>query len=234
MMNKKLYFTLVALISVLQASAQHYPDKPATHGMLIMGSDRIYASHLPMFHSPHDYQIILELKFSGEGMEKYLKDRKDHPDELVYTIEPETFVLPEMVKHAKKFKASIYRGHFERGGTMIAKDVPMIINQVIYYSQLKKDGQRPDLLKYILFGNDKEQFLAHQINAAPDFDEITSVKTNSQVIQKLNSQYQILEFNEKDARQKFSWKTNNAQLSTKQVIEFTHHQNLYIEFRDLD
>ena len=36
-------------------------DKPATHGMLIFGTNKIYASHLPMFHSPHNYQVILEL-----------------------------------------------------------------------------------------------------------------------------------------------------------------------------
>lgn len=77
--------------------------------MLLMGSEIIYASHLPMFHSPHDYQIILILKFNIEGNRKYLEDREKHPDELVYTIEPEVFVLPEMVNHTKKFKASIYR-----------------------------------------------------------------------------------------------------------------------------
>src|SRR3569623_786421 len=28
-------------------------DKPSDHGMLVVGSDSVYLSHLPMFHSPH-------------------------------------------------------------------------------------------------------------------------------------------------------------------------------------
>src|SRR5882672_7990101 len=130
-MLRKLSSTWISLLFSSSIAAQHYHDKPDTHGMLLMGSETIYASHLPMFHSPHDYQIILKLKLDAEGNQKYLEDRKAHPDELVYSIEPEVFVLPEMVKYTKKFKAKVYRGHFERMGVMIVEDVMVTIEQVI-------------------------------------------------------------------------------------------------------
>ena len=40
-------------------------DKTSVHGMLIFGKEKIYASHLPLFHPPHDYQIILELELNS-------------------------------------------------------------------------------------------------------------------------------------------------------------------------
>ncbi len=226
--------TFVAFILVSSLFAQHYHDKPATHGMLLMGSETIYASHLPMFHSPHDYQVILKLKFDLDGDQKYTEDRKAHAEELVYTIEPEEFVLPEMVNRTKKFKSKVYRGHFERGGVMIAEDVTVTIEQVIYFNQFRNDAMRPAQLKYILFGNSKEQFLAHLISARPDFDEVIAVTMESgktEIFKK--SAYKIIEFNENDVRSGFSWKTNSAKFDKDGAIEFTQHQQLYFELGDL-
>jgi hypothetical protein len=214
--------------------AQHKQDKAATHGMLLMGNETIYASHLPMFHTPHDYQIILKLKFDAEGNQKYLEDKKSHLDELIYTIEPEVFVLPEMVNKTKKFKGKVYRGHFERGGVMIAQDVSVVIEQIIYFKHFIADEKKPDHLKYILFGNDKEQFLAHQISASPDFDEVLAVKVGNDKIGKQKEPlYKIVEFDEGDKRIPFSWKTNYAKLEQKK-IEFLDHKTLYLEFGDLE
>lgn len=230
-MNRFFGLTILAVILALSGFAQHFSDKPATHGMLLMGSKTIYASHLPMFHSPHDYQIILKLTFDGEGNQKYLKDRSIHPEEPVYTIEPEEFVLPVMVTHTKKFKCKIYRGHFERKGVMIAENVSVTIDQVIYFKHFKEDEKRPIHLKYILFGNDKEQFLAHQISSSPDFDEVLAVKTKSDVLKKYP--YKIVEFAENDIRTPYSWNANSVEFENKK-IEFTDHKTLYLEFGDLE
>ena len=233
-MFRKLHHTVVFLLLASSIVAQHHHDKPATHGMLLVGRGAIYASHLPMFHSPHDYQIILKLKFDDKGNQKYLEDRKAHPEELVYTIEPEVFVLPEMVNRTKKFKGKVYRGHFERGGLMIAENVTVVIEQVIYFHQFKDEEKKPIHLKYILFGNDKEQFLAHLISSSPDFDEVLAVKMENgktDILKK--SLYKIIEFDENDIRAGFSWNTNSAELEGKKIA-FTDHKTLYLEFGDLE
>jgi len=36
-------------------------DRPAIHGMLLVGEDTPYLSHLPKFASPHYYQAIFEV-----------------------------------------------------------------------------------------------------------------------------------------------------------------------------
>ena len=54
-------------------------DHAAVHGMLMVGEDRSLMSHLPMFHSPHDYQLLLEVNLSAPGsdpLKTYLDDRR--------------------------------------------------------------------------------------------------------------------------------------------------------------
>jgi hypothetical protein len=37
------------------------------HGMLIIGEETLYVSHLPMWMRPHNFQVILEVIFIGAG-----------------------------------------------------------------------------------------------------------------------------------------------------------------------
>ncbi|MBB5636940.1 hypothetical protein HDF26_001768 [Pedobacter cryoconitis] len=235
----KLTLTCLFLYLSTIAFAQHipYPDKPSTHGMMLMGNEVIYASHLPMFHSPHDYQIISILELSKEDQEKYVQDKRKHPKELVYTIEPETFVLPEMINHTKVFKANIYRGHFERGGTKFLENIPVRIKQVIYYKQFDKNAVKPANLQYLLFGNEREQFLVHKITSKPDFDESLIVRVHDKNTLKaiVDNLYITVSFPEKDLGKPFSWKENIGERKhTHEPVPFSAHQTFYLEYGDLE
>jgi len=235
----KLIFTFLFLYLSTYAVAQsvHYPDKPSTHGMMLMGSEIIYASHLPMFHSPHDYQIISVLELSKNDQAKYILDKKNHPGELIYTIEPETFVLPEMINHTKTFKASIYRGHFERGGEKFLENINVKISRVIYYKQFDKKSIKSKNLQYLLFGNAREQFLVHRISARPDFDENIAVQIHDRKNLKAlaDNLYITIEFPEKDLRKPFSWRqSTGSRKQTHEPFQFSKHQVLYLEYGDLN
>jgi hypothetical protein len=152
------------------------PDKASTHGMVIFGKNKIYSYHLPMFHSPHNYQIILELELSETAKNLFIEDQKNNPEYATYTIEPETFVLPQMIAKGNSFMVDLYRGHFERGGKKIASKIKVVIKEVLFYNKFKSDEKRSALSSFILFGNDKEQFMAHLLTNKPDFDQIIEVK----------------------------------------------------------
>ncbi|TCC93104.1 hypothetical protein [Pedobacter hiemivivus] len=236
-MNCRSMYMLLLLFTFKTAYSQHshYPDKPNTHGMLLMGQETVYGEHLPMFHTPHDYQIILELEFPKTDLEKYRKDRIAHPQELVYTIEPETFVLPEMVNHTKVFKASVYRGHFERGGIKFLDTITLKIKKIIYYKQFDKNQQRPEQLQYILFGNKKEQFLSHLISKKPDFNEVLAVQLSDMKVMNASRPYQLITFEEKESRKPFSWAKPEALIwGTHNPAVFKKHKQLYLEFGDLE
>ncbi len=55
-------------------------ERPAIglHGMLIVGEETIYVSHLPMWMAPHNFQMILEVTFKGpdQPQARYVADRK--------------------------------------------------------------------------------------------------------------------------------------------------------------
>jgi hypothetical protein len=207
-------------------------DKPSTHGMLIFGTEKTYASHLPMFHAPHNYQIILELELDPATKKLFIADQEKNPEYTTYTIEPEKFVLPEMMQNPKSFKANLYRGHFERGGIKIAADIHVTIKKIIYYTKFKTDEARAVKTNFIVFGNPKEQFIAHQITNKPDFDQIIQVKTTTNFMFE-NKKYELATLN----------KTENSPLGVSgNQIEADYNSNsttltllkqLYLEFDDL-
>lgn len=164
------------------AHASH--DKPSTHGMAVVGHNKVYLSHLPMFHAPHDYQVIMEAEFDVNS--KALYDQSVGTASELYTIEPETFVLPDMTKAGKSFQATLYKGHFERGGTPIAENVTIKIVKVLYFKKFQPGDIQPAQASYVIFGNETEQFMAHMITAKPDFDQILAVKVDSAVAGDLN------------------------------------------------
>lgn len=156
-------------------------DRPATHGMLVVGSRTVYLSHLPMFHAPHDYQVIVEARFGaahGNPQAAYVADRA-RTGTAVYTLVPEPFVLPDVIQHQKSFSATLFRGHFERGGTPILDHVKVDITRVLLFRKFDPTATRPADLQYFLFGKGDETFLAHLIVAPPDYDQVVQVKPDA-------------------------------------------------------
>jgi hypothetical protein len=170
------------------AAEQHRPDHPATHNMLVVGEETVYLSHLPMFQEkgeppmPHRYQAILEVTFVNQ--ESYVKDRREHRTTKIYTLNPETFVLPELVssdpqhKPLRTFKAkTIFRGHLEReNGVPILQDVEVSVKRVSHFREFDPKAKKPPQLEYLLLGKGQELFLAHLITSPPDFDQILAVR----------------------------------------------------------
>src|SRR4051794_36003591 len=108
-------------------------DPPTRHNMLVVGKERVFLSHLPMFEavnpagtdytSRHRYQVILEVSFRGQDdiTNVYLQDRDNHPEVKMYTLEPNLFTLSRLFPPAGQpaltsFKANVFRGHLERPG----------------------------------------------------------------------------------------------------------------------
>lgn len=76
------------------------------------------------------------------------------------------------------FKGTIYRDHFERGGTPIIKDARLMIQNIIHLRVFDSSRERPSKIEYILFGKGNETFCAHKIARPPDFDHLLSVKVS--------------------------------------------------------
>jgi len=152
-----------------------------THGMLLVGTETIYLSHLPMFMSPHNFQVILEVTLSDDAG-RLLGDFQAHfGSASLFTFKPEDFAITDLVSRdpgepLTSFTGDLYHGHFERGGDDIAKDAVVHVENVIHFGELTPDLTKPSELVYLLFGKGQELFLAHLISQPPDFDQVLSIQ----------------------------------------------------------
>lgn len=163
-----------------------HQDPPAGHGMLVVGQDSVFFYHLPMFMSPHDYQVIMEGTLSRSGSDPqriYREDRKGHPQTPVYTFAPAPFVLPDLFPPAPKrktFRGDLFRGHFEQPDEYpekpdeIGGGVDVNITNVVFVQKLLPVPAALKQLEYVLFGKGQELFLAHRISRKGDFDQVVS------------------------------------------------------------
>ena len=161
----------------------HSPDQMAVHGMLLFGQKTIYLNHLPLFGTttPHRYQVILEVTLTKAGSDPqaaYVQDRRAHSSTKIYTFEPEPFVLPELNptnQLRRSFKGKVFRGHFEKTGVAIIRDVTATVTRVIHFREFDPQAAGLPQLEYFLFGKNQELYLAHLITRPPDFDQILPV-----------------------------------------------------------
>jgi hypothetical protein len=156
----------------------------AIHGMLIIGDDVIYLSHLPTFEPPHDYQALLRTRLSkpgGDPVSDYLADRK-RTGSPVYTFRPDLpFLMPDLVSTdpatppLRTFQGTVFRGNFFKGeGVVVTADVCVDVEAVVHFRQYTPSAE-DDRLEYLLFGADGFRFAARYIKKPPDFDQMLSV-----------------------------------------------------------
>jgi hypothetical protein len=182
--------------SSAEAAAQ-IEDPPNTHNMLVFGERTVFLSHLPMFAgldknktafvSPHRYQVIMEAAFTHQGKDVtglYFDDRQAHPDIRIYTLGPEPFVITRLFTPRDKprltdFGAVVVRGHLESPESETIpglESTSVQVKRVVQGRMFDPTTTKPTALEYILFGTGSELYLAHAIFAAPDFDQVLTVK----------------------------------------------------------
>ena len=181
------------------AGGEASEDAPQVHNMLVLGERTVFLSHLPMFvavnqsgtefTSPHRYQVILEATFtkgSKNVQDLYFSDRKANPRTRIYTLNPESFVLPHLFTpdaerpRMTSFTAVVFRGHLEQGGQELAglENTTVKVTRVVHARKFDPRVRKPELIEYILFGKSSELFLAHAIFQPPDFDHVLSVNVD--------------------------------------------------------
>ncbi|WP_332854481.1 hypothetical protein [Duganella sp. S19_KUP01_CR8] len=173
------------------------------HGMALFGGKQgLYASHLPMFHAPHDYQVILQVHVADPATDAALRRRLDGKTTL-WTIAPEKFELsrlaPASATPLKQFKADLVLGHFEQGGKTQFAASTVVVDKVLMYRQLSPAQKTSADASYVQIGSGQQRYLVKQIDSRPDFDHIvsyaaaggastTAITLNKQALQQPNAQ----------------------------------------------
>lgn len=173
----------------------HHPSPPPVHGMLVVGENTVFLSHLPMFgHPDHGFQMIMEVTLGGQSDAQavYAQSRRTSGTRE-YTLAPVATTLPRLVDLmpqgekppvVRSFRGNLFRHHFERQSPnppdQILNNVTINVQHVVHFRELVAPGEQLSDLQYILFGKGSELFLAHYITRPPDFDQVLSVRIAGQ------------------------------------------------------
>lgn len=228
------FFSLLALLPLFQSAAAA-SDPASVHGMLLFGSEQVYLSHLPMFHKPHDYQVILKVELPASVQKAYLEDRKKNPKEKIYTFVPKSFVLPTLKEKPFALEGSIFRGHFERGGTEILKNVKTAIPEVLEFKKLNPTATL-SAPTYYLLGSPKRYFMIHSIEGRPNFDHVAEVSfSGGDPEDKAKTGILKMEFlDEKSDQAIEKASSNRVTINSTTTSEVADIQTLYLERDELE
>lgn len=178
-MKKRFFLFLLLLSPFANAAGPTFGQ----HGMALFGgSGGLYASHLPMFHAPHDYQVILKLRISDKSLDDQLR-RQLGSTVALWTLSPEEFDLDRLAPGNKqpltRFKADIVQGHFEQGGATRHAAATVIVEKVLVFRKLSPTRAKEPGARYLQIGSGSERFLVKEIDSRPDFDHIVAVSTRA-------------------------------------------------------
>lgn len=150
------------------------------HGMALFGGkDALYTSHLPMFHAPHDYQVVLRVRLADPRLDAAVRQRLDGNTAL-WTVAPEKFELDRLRPGApaplQRFQADLVLGHFEQGGKTVYRRATVVIDKVLLFRKLSPEVKTTAVARYVQVGNGTQRYLIKEIDSRPDFDHIVSYR----------------------------------------------------------
>jgi hypothetical protein len=158
------------------AGRDHHHDgaRVGIHGMVLFGRNHHYLEHIPMFSPPHDEQLVMRATLTDARGKPITGDFSDQG----YTIQPTTeFSLDDLVlRRRREFRADVFRGNFEAGGTRIHGDVHVVVDEVLVARNLPgsepiADGDQ----EYLLVGEPGDAYLTNYIRRTRGFQQILRV-----------------------------------------------------------
>jgi hypothetical protein len=157
------------------------------HRFLLIGKKTIFSYHLALYYVPiHAFQMITTFGLPDNLRALYLADLAEHEHEQVYysLFTEGHWPLSEIVDGTRtSLPVELERVTVDAQGNrtftplLPAVDATCRKQDVVHYLPLDPDGSYPDYLTYLAFGRDDEVHLAHQLAAAPNWDEVITTVT---------------------------------------------------------
>lgn len=142
----------------------------AVHGFVLLGTDTVYAVHMPTFTAPYDFQAVLRVTLDTDT---YRTARKRYGTSALFTVSPRTLLLKDLEPRAS-FSADLYFGRFGRDGELLG-EVRVEIEERLYVGHPTEPTIEPAALRYVLFGRE-QLYLAHVFTHSPDFDQVLTAQ----------------------------------------------------------
>lgn len=157
-------------------------EKPDSHGFLMMGTQKLFLCHLPMFFMPdHSYQAILEVELGGTDMENYLNARKQNAAKPLIIMNVNPMLLKDVV-NSSSFSSAAYfaneNGDPEPGVDPFIKSTSVAVKKSVLFEHLNPNSEYPESLTYYLYGTLFDLHLSHLLSKAPNFQQELDVRVS--------------------------------------------------------
>lgn len=178
-MKRRFAALALALLAVAPLTAAAGGPTFGQHGMALFGGrDGLYAAHLPMFHAPHDYQVLLQIRLADKAQDAALRKRLGAAP-VLWTLAPEKFDIDRLAPGAPNplagFKADLVLGHFEQDGKTEYAGAALVVEKVLLYRRLSPKAATQAQSRYLQVGSGTQRFLVKEVDSRPDFDHIAAV-----------------------------------------------------------
>jgi len=188
--NNYLFVFLISIYSIFFSiaqshSKQHDHDKQhsrvGSHGMALFTDGKtLFASHMPLYNKPHDYQLIYQVESNQKNkiINYFNLKQADTKTNRLVSILPQRFDLNLLINnHPLIAKADVYMGHFERDGEIWLKDVQFRFTKLVFKKQILKDDNTLKTQWQVLKTGSKQDYIfVHIIKSQPSFDAIILAK----------------------------------------------------------
>lgn len=142
----------------------------SVHGFVLLGTDTVYAVHMPTFTAPYGFQAVLRITLDTDT---YRTARKRYGTSALFTVTPRTLLLKDLEPGAT-FPADLYFGRFGRDGELLG-EVRVKIEERLYVGHPTGPTIEPPPLRYVVFGRE-QLYLAHVFTRSPDFDQVLTAQ----------------------------------------------------------
>ncbi|MBI0300765.1 hypothetical protein JBE04_41545 [Streptomyces sp. PRKS01-29] len=163
------------------------------HGRDRTGANTFFAYHISLFNMPpHKFQMALRIQLTDYMKGVYLNDRPNKPagfNKLYYSLntQPDSeFALYDIYYgNRDHFEARIERVYYNSNtGNRKFEEIPSpdayIQVQCTHYLEPIGDGHYANNFNGLLFGSDRELFLAHRLSEYPNWDEVRAFTYHQQ------------------------------------------------------
>ncbi|MDO6444220.1 hypothetical protein Q4493_00380 [Colwellia sp. 1_MG-2023] len=196
----KIVMIFVVFICSFQLSAEEVAELPpldpsyvGEHGMVLFTkSSSIYASHLPLYHKPHNVQLIYKLENKNLALLQSVRDGG------LVTIKPKPFNLQRLMRGEKMIiNVDVYSGHFERDGMLVYENIPLSFAKRLYVREMIELEESSRQQAYDVINLNKNyKIYVHKIQKAPSFDHILYIDVEASCLGRFNTSSAVPKENE--------------------------------------
>jgi hypothetical protein len=161
---------------------------PSSHGFLMMGIDKLFSCHLPMYFMPnHSFQVILEIELAGNDIETYRKTRKENPGKPLILMNNTEMLLEELVNSGSYNAAGNFANkNGDPIGDPFIESTTVTIKRKLLFESLNPNAEYPENLTYYLYGKNSEFHVSHLLSKAPNFQQELDVALSGDINAKTN------------------------------------------------